>query len=201
MKTCKCGRSIYQRPNSTIIKKLCPTCELKAVQSENKPFKQSFRTMPGQSVAKDKTGLKKAKNKSYYMKLADLWFSRYVRVKHSVNVGGDCYCKDIITGKLYAAKNIDNGHYFSRSHMATRYDEDNCRPQNRSSNRFRGESDKEQFRVNLIKEIGQERFDEMESRSRQTVNFCSADDLWKLAETYKQKVKNLLIEKGVKKWW
>ena len=198
---CKCGRPVYQRPNSTIIKKLCPTCELKSVQGESKPFRQSFRTMPGQSNAKDKTGLKKAKNKSYYMKLADLWFSRYIRVKHSVNVGGECYCKDIITGKLYAANNIDNGHYFSRSHMSTRFDEDNCRPQNRSSNRFRGEADKEKFRINLIKEIGQERFDELEIRSRKTVFNYSLDDLKILADVFKIGTKEQIKLKGVKKWW
>lgn len=134
------------------------------------------------------------------MREADKWFSRLVRLQNSVIVDGEVYCKDIITGKIYAARNIDCGHLRSRANMSTRYSEDNCRPQNRSSNRFRGEADKEIFQTNLEKEIGSERVKSLFEFNRTDWKF-GMTELWIIAEECRYKVNQLLEEKQAKKWW
>lgn len=198
---CKCGRPIYQRPFTTIKNKNCPTCTLKQASGKQETGqKAKIWRIPGKVSAGAKKGQKKPKERNP-MKLADDWFSRYIRVKYSIVVDGEFYCKDIITGKIYKATRLDNGHYQSRRHMATRYDEDNCRPQNRSSNRFQGEADKEKFRTNLIKEIGQERFDAMEAKSRNPVFSYSRNDFVEIAETFRLATNELLKSKGGKRWW
>lgn len=95
---------------------------------------------------------------------------------------------------------MDNGHCFSRKYMATRYHEDNCRPQNRSSNRFSGEADHRKFEENLMKEIGQERFDEVKRLSYTTID-ATLLFFEEIAEKYKALTNQLLKEKGAKKWW
>lgn len=140
------------------------------------------------------------------METADKWFSRYIRIKYSYQViDGEVICRDIITGKLYSARNIDCGHYFSRAHMATRYHEDNCRPQNRSSNRFSGEADKLKFEINLRKEIGDERFKIINDLHKEPMRWFGAitnDEYLKVvADTYRLKVNQLCKENVIKKWW
>lgn len=104
--------------------------------------------------------------KSKAMDRADKYFSQFIRLSHCIVDRGECFCKDIITGRYRPIKDMDNGHFISRDCKAVRYNPDNCRPQNRSSNRFRGEADKDKFKDHLIREIGQERLDQLEKSKR-----------------------------------
>lgn len=204
---CHCGRAIPHRANSTVQAKECPRCTLekltaKKAQNEPKGYKTIKRSASREKVAKK--GSHVAKNReltaSYWMDIADRWFSRYVRLYFCRVVDGEPYCRDIITGVYYHAKKIDNGHYHSRYHMGTRYWLDNCRPQNRSSNRFQGERDKDKFRENLIKEIGQERFDALEGR-KNTITHMSIEDYQQVIEGCKKEIKLLIKSEGIRKWW
>lgn len=159
-----CGRKLYQRKNSSIPNKMCPNCQL-IEHTQRKPhigpnYKKDRKYIDDTEKV-PKSSSRKAK-KGSLMRSADMWFSRLVRVTHSIDVDGTLYCRDIITGNLYNIMNVDCGHYYSRRHMGTRYDLDNCRPQNRSSNRFMGEADKDIFRDHLIRQIGQQRFDSLD---------------------------------------
>lgn len=69
---------------------------------------------------------KKAKTTSQLKKEADRVFSIYVRLKYSDH-NGYCECFTCYAKKHY--KEIQNGHFVSRSHLSLRYDERNCRPQ------------------------------------------------------------------------
>jgi hypothetical protein len=193
---CKCGRELHRRPNSTIFPKMCPSCTLS--EATRKPPKGKSATI---SLKTNRTPLKKLKpkNASYWMKQADMWFSRYVRLVKCQVVDGEPYCEDIITGKLYHSKSLDCGHFISRGHMPTRYYLDNCWPQNRSSNRFRGEADKNIFGLHIVREIGQ-RVLELQDRAMYPLKFGS-EELKKLAEEFKEKVNIILKEKGINKWW
>ena len=126
MNKCKCGRDIPQRYNSTIQPKFCPKCALENIRKKGKTATKEDL----QSIISGKTSIytggKKKSSKTRNNKaldLADIWFSRYIRVKYSKVVDGEIFCKDIITGKYYMAKHIDNGHHFSRYHNQTRYEE------------------------------------------------------------------------------
>ena len=58
-------------------------------------------------------------------KRADAIFSQYIRQKHAKNGQLKCYTCD----KVMEIKEAQNGHYIPRRHLATRYLEENCRPQ------------------------------------------------------------------------
>lgn len=170
-----------------------PNCRYKrAKQKESRAEK----TIKREKKKKEKTPRQKA------MDLADTWFSRFIRIKYAVTIAtdGTPVCKCIVTGKLMAANMLDNGHCFSRDFKLTRYEEDNCRPQNRSSNRYRGEADHYIFEKNLIAEIGQERFDRINDLRKQEGEDTEA--FYKeQAEKYKREVNRLVKDLGVTKWW
>lgn len=187
MKTCNCGRPIPQRFNSTIQGKMCPACTLKSLQK------------PKSGV--HATGRKALGGGTNWMKIADLWFSRWIRIsKAAAIIDGKVYVYDIINGKPYAAEDVDNGHFISRANLATRYDEDNCWPQNRSSNRFRGEADKWTYEQNLLEKLGREGYDALMDRSRRIVHIGQLE-YKEIADLYRNKVNNLCKKHGIEKWW
>lgn len=200
---CACGKTIPQCAFSTIQPKKCPLCTYRDAYNKAKDRrKKSKFELSGKSDTnervKGKTILKKPKN---YLELADTWFSRFIRIKYGFTQQGEHFCRDIITGKIYLAKNIDNGHFYSRYHMATRYDECNCRPQNRSSNRFSGEKDKITFQKNLIAQIGQDEFDRITQLAHNSTMKYGDSELKQIAEDFRKKTKELIKERNAKKWW
>lgn len=62
----------------------------------------------------------------------DRVFSLYIRLRDS----RDGLCKCITCGKLFSIKEGDAGHFISRKHESTRYDEKNVAAQCRYCNRF-----------------------------------------------------------------
>ncbi len=64
-----------------------------------------------------------------------LWrvFSVYIRLRDANDEG---YCICCTTGRLFFWKDCDAGHFISRRHMATKYNEKNVHAQSRGSNRF-----------------------------------------------------------------
>jgi hypothetical protein len=165
---CKCGNEFtphYDFRTGILKSKFCPACQYKKAYEKSGGNNSFFGGKKGKSKAS--SDKRKKSPKTLAMERADTWFSKWVRMVHSFEDGGELFCKDIITGHPYHIKNIDNGHCFSRDHKPTRYHPDNCRPQNRSSNRHRGEADHLKFETNLIAEIGQERFNNIEQLRRE----------------------------------
>ena len=67
------------------------------------------------------------------IKKLDRVFSEYIRLKHADHSGN---CKCITCEKTFHYKNIDAGHFVSRRHIITRFDELNVFPQCKYCNRF-----------------------------------------------------------------
>ena len=86
----------------------------------------------------------------------DTLFSRFIRNKYVVD--GKLYC--YTCGKEGEVKTMHCGHFIPRHYLATRWDEDNCRPQCVGCNVF-GRGQQLDFEENLIKEIGAERVNAM----------------------------------------
>lgn len=72
-----------------------------------------------------KSKLPKKKTLTQLKKMLDKVFSEYVRRKYSKGGNTECYT----CGRWIPWKQIHNGHFVSRYHLATRFDERNCRPQ------------------------------------------------------------------------
>ena len=198
---CKCGKSIPRRYNSTIQPTECPNCTLKRLQASPKGPGSTFKTKATKrATSKGDDPKTKIKRKTNWMDVADTWFSRFIRVTFCIVDNGEPYCKDIITGRYYQSRNIDNGHFISRGNLSTRYYTDNCRPQNRSSNRFRGEMDKPKFEQNLRREIGEERFEALMKRSKELVHYGDLE-YKRTADDFRKLTNQVVKDKGIVKWW
>ena len=138
----------------------------------------------------DKAGLKVKKKPDLVAKL-DKAFSRYVRLRDSS--GG--YFKCISCGRIKPQEQADCGHYHSRRHMATRWDEDNAHAECRACNRFRADH-MIGYRENLIRKIGQMRFDKLAWKAAQTRKW-SDFELIELTKYYKVLGDKLSKEKGL----
>lgn len=198
--SCGCGRKfnpVYR--NGILVSKLHPNCRLKSLYREFNTKGIVFASEINSSKQRPEKRQKTPRQK--WMDNADIWFSRYVRIINRVTVdNGDVICRCIISGKIYSANNIDNGHCFSRDCKSTRYEPNNCRPQNGSSNRFRGEADHYRFIDNLKDEIGEDEFNRIEQLRRVSVNDSV---LWykEQSDKYRKLVNEEVKKYGINKWW
>lgn len=122
----------------------------------------------------------------------DQVFSEYIRLK-AANENGFCRC---VTCGLPSRWNaIQNGHYISRGHIATRYDERNCHPQCLKCNvGLRGNLQK--YKRYMIQTYGVKDLEDLESAGRSLVKWVVAD-YQDMLEHYRAEVKQLKKEKGL----
>lgn len=123
--------------------------------------------------------------KSSLVKKLDRLFSKYIRYSQSPNGYCVCYtCKHIAP-----PQDMDAGHYITRNHMATRWDERNVKPQCRKCNRFEsGVSD--EFALHLVKDHGVEVLEEL-NRAKWIPTQIGDLEIMGLIEVYKEKLENL----------
>lgn len=197
--TCECGKPFKPNyRNGILVSRKCPNCNLRAIQKESKPKNDTLYGPGHKSGAEANKQPKTPRQKM--MKKADDIFSKYIRLKFSFMSGGELFCRCIISGRIYGIKNIDCGHCFSRSFKATRFEEDNCRPQNGSSNRFSGEADHYKFIKNLRAQIGEERFTRIERLKDEECH--DSETFYRLHyETYKHLFDELLEERRIDNPW
>lgn len=161
------------------------------------------KTSSGKYSTKKNTSRKRAKTpKELARDNADRWFSRYIRIKYAYKiVGGEVFCQCFIEPQVIKhAKNMDNGHCFSRENKPTRYEEDNCRPQNRSSNRYSGEADHYKFIDKLKVVISEERFNRIDSLRRELGEDNEAFYLQQ-ANKFRKLTNQLVDQLDINKWW
>ncbi len=133
-----------------------------ATRLKNKPIKVMFFDKKKIVKKKAKRNLKKWTLAALKRKL-DTVFSRYVRQKYLVDGLVACYT----CGNRKTINKIQNGHFISRQYLATRWSEDNCRPQCWGCNGY-GRGQILIFEEKLIEEIGQKRVNELKA-SRHTI--------------------------------
>ena len=109
----------------------------------------------------------------------------YIRYRDK---GKPCICCNRPLGEKY-----DAGHFLeSGNNPLIRYDEDNIHAQSVYCNQYKG-GDSDDYRGNLIKKIGIERVERLESMKGGAVK-RTADDYLKIEQYYKQKLKDLKNE-------
>jgi len=112
---------------------------------------------------------KKSTRKRLIDKL-DKIFSQYIRLRESKNHNSECFT----CGKVDHWKKLQNGHFMSRKHLSTRWDETNCQVQCAGCNVFRyGEQYK--FSVGLNAKYGDGTADAMLQKSRETLKIDNAE--------------------------
>ncbi len=122
---------------------------------------------------------RKVKRKTLVRKL-DQIFSLYVRTRDADKRG---YCKCCTCGKKLKIKEIHCGHFMSRRHMATRWDEENCASQCVGCNTF-NQGEQYKFALFLNTKYNTDKSSELLQKSRNTVKY-SITDLEEMKEQFK----------------
>lgn len=139
----------------------------------------------------DKAGVK-VKRKTDYVKKLDIMFSKYIRLRDAMPNG---MIRCISCGQIKPYDKFDNGHYHSRTHMSTRFDEDNCHAECKYCNRYKADH-MIGYRENLIKKIGKIRFDKLEWKAHKYRKW-SDFELKDMIKDYSDLVNQLKKEKGL----
>jgi len=125
---------------------------------------------------------RKKPSRSKLVKKLDVVFSKYIRLKDSKNGIGTC----VTCGKKDYWKNLQAGHFMSRKHYSTRWDEDNVKIQCSACNVFRYG---EQFLFS--KYLGNNLSDKLLNKSRNIVKFTNIE-LEEMILHYSNKLKYFL---------
>lgn len=120
-------------------------------------------------------------------------YSLYIRLRDAQD-GGWTRC--ISCGRVLPFEKMQCGHYYSRYHTMTRWDEDNCNSECsicncQDTNHLVG------YKKNLIAKIGQRRFDELEARYRQECKEPDEEEYKQLISGYTKICKILSRQKGI----
>lgn len=120
----------------------------------------------------------KEKTRAWYRKnWADVWFSRYIRLRDK-----RCYTCSTTSPKLQC------GHFVPRQYLATRYDEINNHAQCFVCNMYKN-GEPSQYALNLERDYGKGTVEKLNS----TRNLIFRDvDYQKIGNEYKQKYEKLL---------
>jgi len=128
--------------------------------------------------------MKKPTRKSLVEKL-DKIFSIYIRRKDAIDEIATC----VTCGKKDHWSKLQNGHFMSRRHYNTRWDEDNCHVQCAGCNVFRS-GEIYLYNKYLCLKFDNNFPDRLYEKSNKTVKFADVD-LIELIEHYTEKVNSL----------
>lgn len=139
----------------------------------------------------DKAGVIIKKKPDLKAKL-DKEFSLFIRLRDCMPNG---FFRCISCGKIKPFAQADCGHFHSRRHLSTRFDEDNAHAECRACNRFSADH-LINYEKNLIAKIGQQKFDLLKVKAAGTSKM-SDFEYEQLIKYYKALNKKLRKEKGL----
>ena len=123
---------------------------------------------------------RKPKRKNLIKKL-DTIFSKYIRLRDADKEG---YCRCCTCGEKTHWSKIQAGHFISRKHYSTRWDEANVNAQCVKCNVFKyGEA----YLYSLY--LGENLSEELYFKSKQTIKFTDAD-IQDMIDTYTEKIRD-----------
>lgn len=134
-----------------------------------------------------------SKSKPNLVKKLDRLFSLYIRLRDAMPNG---YVRCISCGKIKTFDDVDCGHFYSRTHMSTRFDEDNCNAECKFCNRFSADH-LIAYQTNLIRKIGISRFEKLGLKAKSTCHWLDSE-LEERIKYYSQKVNELSREKAIR---
>ena len=102
---------------------------------------------------------------------ADLIFSEYIR---RLNSDSDGWCICITCGDIKPWKQQQNGHYFPRNRLGTRFHEDNCHVQCTACNVFK-RGNYTAYAAYMYRKYGSAKVEHLEHLSRQALKLTIAD--------------------------
>jgi len=132
------------------------------------------------------------KTVSKLKKELDSWFSKYIRIRDATDMGvAQCFT----CGKIDHYKKLQNGHFQSRRHHNTRWDEKNCQVQCVKCNMF-GQGEQYKFGMYLDAKYGLGTSEELEILSKQPFKISRIDYV-NYISYYKDIVNKIKKEKSI----
>ena len=122
----------------------------------------------------------------------DKWFSLFIRLRFATKEG---LCQCVTCGKVSHYKKMQNGHFQSRRHHATRWNEQNCAVQCVGCNCFK-QGEQYKFSLYLEGRYGEGTAQTLEYLAKQ-ITKISRSDYEENISYYKDLVKKLKTEKGI----
>lgn len=144
-------------------------------------------------VTAESLARKKSTTEPDLVKKLDRVFSRYIRLRDTMPSG---VFQCISCGRIKRFEEGDCGHFYSRTHMATRWDEDNCHAECRACNRFSADH-LLGYRERLVRKIGLVRVDRLAVMAH-SVKHWQHFELEAMIEHYSQESRRLSKEKGIR---
>ena len=136
--------------------------------------------------------MKKKKTISKLKKELDKWFSLYIRLRDSDDLG---FVKCFTSGRYYHYKNLHAGHFISRTAHSTRWDDINVQPQSVADNLF-GQGEQYKFGKELDLKYGEGTAESLQQKARQIQKVSRVEYEEKIVY-YKSLVEKLKKEKGI----
>lgn len=136
---------------------------------------------------------KSTRSKPNLTKKLDKVFSAYIRLRDAMPSG---YFKCPTCGRILPFEKGDCSHYWSRVHMATRFDEQNCCMECNYDNRMNS-SHLHNLGKYLEKKLGKQGFDLLEWKHNQPKKW-SDFELQAMIDYYTKEAKKLSTLKGIK---
>lgn len=138
-----------------------------------------------------KSAEKKPRSTNYVADM-DRVFQYYIRLRDAMPGG---YTRCISCGKIKPFDQMQAGHFFSRSHFSTRWDEDNVNSECTWDNCWNGEH-LLTYKENLIRKIGMQRFNMLEIRCKQTRNWSNFE-IVAMVRHYGKLIMQISSSKGI----
>lgn len=155
-------------------------------------LKEMFPYYRKKSTKTSSTKRKKKDGKQDLVKKLDKVFALYIRLRDCMPNG---FGKCISCGRVKPYRELDCGHFFGRTNMATRFDEDNCNAECQSCNRVSSDH-LIYYQENLIKKIGVARFSTLRERAHSIKKWDRAE-LEEMIKHYTNEVRRLSYEKSI----
>lgn len=131
---------------------------------------------------------KRSKSYSGLKREADKAFSEWIRRSHA---DSDGMVRCVTCGRAEPWKRIQCGHFVSRVHLATRFYERNCAPQDYSCNVLR-RGNASEFALWLVDSYGPGIIEELARKKRQQVKYTRSD-LESIRDSYRERIRQLEV--------
>ena len=170
-------------------KGICPKCE--------ELLERSAKGKGRRLRANSKSSRKRKSNYQTQLQRAKKAFQKLRRAEEADHNGMVSCCCGAGMFKWNDGRRVNGGHFYPAERLGTCFDPDNVWPQGAGMNmRMHDPIVNNRYRQFMLDKFGQDKLDEMESRSLMPKKY-NAIELEQMAKEYEAKIRRIIKEKGI----